>query len=313
MRFGLSATLVIVLLVACAQPPRDVERELKLAMQTRCLRLDNAIEAQDEKRIQHVISDTSNLVERNFAVLVKFSESSDVDERRLSAFGFGFSTKQEAINLLFELLNDSSPLVQRYAATAIAFQYYFFDRTDIKPKAVSTLENILLNSKHEDARWGAAHALFWLLEEKDKQKHTDILVKALADSHLGVRTEIVRTLGKIKAKKAENAIIQKVFEDPAIKRSPLEIMSPIEPQLIALLKINAAVALSEIKSEQAIPYLIELLKDDEKKVVQAALFSLRRITGAGIELPNYADWKEWYRQYKQEKEKKRGKDAGRKG
>jgi HEAT repeat protein len=174
---------------------------------------------------------------------------------------------------LIQLLRDSSALVRLAAASALG-------RLQVKEAVPDLFEMI---AKGTGPGVAAAWALTQLVDIGNLIHH---LIKLLEDSELRVKCEAVAALGFIGRSEAAPHLLQFIKNPPwgpsapneanftkdlmsVLNGPPLEVISP----LLDLAGI-AAWALGTIGSEEAVPYLMQLLKHPASGLKGAAAWSL---------------------------------------
>ncbi len=207
------------------------------------------------------------------AVVETASTSEDPSRRELAVCALGFSERPESVAHLEPRLADPVSTVRGTAAAAIGFLN--------PPNPPVEKIGALLDDADAYVRQAALFAIK-LVAKPTAPLPADVLqkVKRLAqeDARVEVRNEAVIALGRIQAKDTVDLLWRKCLEDES-----------------ALVRRNAAFSLGLFGSNarEAVPRLVDRLKDGETMVVEVAHWALKKITGRVEADRTYASWADW--------------------
>jgi hypothetical protein len=136
----------------------------------------------------------------------------------------------------------------------------------------------MLAETNPDLRQAALFGLGMLVTDQNDRGMIDAIHKALGDPDVNVRNDAVILVRKMRRKESIPLLVPALLKDP-------------EP----LVRQNAALALGMMgkDAEGVTPYLIELLKDESNKAVEAAWRALNKIHDKDFDR-SYATWRDWY-------------------
>lgn len=221
------------------------------------VRLEQEISAETQKRFDEVVNDLAN--------------SPDPDRRGLAAFALGLSHRPEAAAYLSDRLVDPDKVVRANILGALGY---------LRP-AEPPLDKVYPHLSDPDPHVRLA-ALFALKEMLPPGMETPILDRVhafLDDVQDEARNEAVLVLKALRRPESMPLLIKKGLRDPSF-----------------LVRSNAALALAEYGADaaDAVPVLIERLRDSEASVIRAVYFALTKITGRQDADRSYSNWREWY-------------------
>jgi HEAT repeat protein len=209
-------------------------------------------------------------------------ESSDASAVRAAIMDLGYEKAGEVYPVLVERLNDPNPGIQHAAVLSLG-RYGRADAIEelVKPK--------IFRSPTPNIRWAAVAALGKLGD----YRVIDDILKAVDDPEWIVRTQAVTEIkGKIKdvisrrgVRLARVLIHMLSLENEEIVDLAIEGFQEFGQGCLPLLhealisasatvRANAARALGRLKSRQSVPYLVDLLQDEEWKVRASAAEAL---------------------------------------
>ncbi|MDJ0618918.1 MAG: HEAT repeat domain-containing protein [Calothrix sp. MO_192.B10] len=194
--------------------------------------------------------------------LIQLLEHEASDVRSGAAYALGEIKSEAAIPGLIQLLEDETSDVRSGAAYALG---------EIKSEAAIPGLIQLLKDETSDVRSGAAYAL----GEIKSEAAIPGLIQLLEDEDPDVRSDAAYALGEIKSEAAIPGLIQLLeYEDPDVRSGAADVLGEIEflflKDKVFDVRDSAASALGEIKSEAAIPGLIQLLEHEDPDVRDSA-------------------------------------------
>lgn len=215
-------------------------------------------------------------IDRRFdSIVQRAAAEKDPWRRELAVSALGFSQRPEAVAHIEPHLTDPLPSVRGTAAAAIGF---------LRPSN-PPMEKIeaLLNDPDTYARQAALFSIKNLSRPDRRPSDAAIArIKELArsDPSFGVRNEAVLALGRI----LDESSIELLSRECLVDEN-------------SLVRSNAATVLAGFKGKarNAVPLLIDRLKDGEPGVVQRAHFALKAITGLDLD-PQYGSWSDWLKE-----------------
>lgn len=258
------------LLTGCFGPPPDLERELVEAVAEHRLRFDAALDSQEAFRVEVETEALGRLAQANFVSLLAALASADPAHQEAAAFALGFSRNRAAAVPLAEATESERPALRAFAVAALGM----LGCRDVPLEP--------FRKRLGDGAWQVRHAALFGLRTLASPATPAWLVEAvqgcLADSVMDVRNEAVLVLGRAGGAASVDAIASRSLKDPE-----------------ALVRQNAARALGAIgkPAGKATPALIESLRDEDTRVVDAAWTSLRWIHGVDLDR-SFESWRDWY-------------------
>lgn len=249
---------------------------------------ESAMAKQDAKGVTLLDAEITLLVEKNVEVFKIVLKSIDDSTRATAAAALGYIKEDELVPLLVEALHDFSPYVRRNAANSLGQIGYgntphwelinllSDDDPSVRSAASFAFIGIVRQENPDDKT----------LDEKTKVRNSEMmsaLIKALDDGSVEVRNHALQALGVLGRKEEIKPIAEHALKEK-----------------VPLVKEAAAIILGRFKDNTANPYLIEMLKDYDTNVVEAAGIALREINKVHFG-GYYARWRDWY----EEQEKKR--------
>jgi hypothetical protein len=214
---------------------------------------------QDAQMLGVLRSDLRRLNTDSFDVLIKCLSSKNQEMQGYAAFALGFSATNHPDNAV------------RGNAIAALGQLGF---ADVSPEPFQRL----VKDPIPDVRQAALFGLTILAGPKGDLGMLDEVHQCLEDPDPQVRAEALIVLRKLRRKESVPPILAISIKD-------------LEPQVRA----GAAQVLGAIGKEakEATPFLVEMLKDEYHKVVEAAWIALNKIHEKDLDR-SYSTWRDWY-------------------
>lgn len=267
-----SALLVALAAARCSSGPSSEEVTLDLFSRIAFLfeHYNGALGNQDPLRLEGVTSELRRVVLAHYPRVLEGLSSADPVIRADAAFALGFSKERGAAGPLAAAASDPESPVRSNAIASLGMLGFEEVPTEPFAKAVD-----------DPVREVRMAALFGLRPLVDETKDRGLLAKIhgkLSDPDMNVRNEALILLRKMKRKESVEILVGKPLRDP-------------DP----LVRSNAALTLGVIGANAlgANPFLIEMLRDEDSKVVDSAWRSLNRINDKDFDR-SYATWRDWY-------------------
>jgi len=268
----LAPVLIALAASGCSSGPSSEEITLDIFSRIAFLfeHYNAALSNQDPLRLEGITSELRRLVAVHYPRVLGGLASADSVVRADAAFALGFSREQGAISPLSAAATDPDVAVRSNAIASLGM--LAFDEIPSEPFA---------RAMEDPVREVRLAALFGLRPLVDETKDRGLLGKIhakLTDPDSFVRNEAIILLRKTKRRESVDVLLGKPIRDP-------------DP----LVRSNAALTLGVIgaASLPANPFLIEMLRDEEAKVVDSAWRSLNRINEKDFDR-SYATWRDWY-------------------
>lgn len=284
MKFCISALGAAVLFGACASPPDSMKVGPADFYDWIELRLEEYNAAVDQGSLgsQAVLSGRmkQQIDLRYDAIVERASSDDDANKRAIAVSALGFSQRPEAMAHLLPRLDDPVPGVRGSAAAAIGY-------LNPPQPPMEKLETLLQDSDVY-VRHGALFAIKLLAKPErppSKLAMERIIVLARDDADFGIRNEAVLVMGTVK--------------DPSTILEPLARKCLVDESF--LVRGNAALVLARFgyTARQAVPLLIDRLKDGETSVVEKAHYALKAITGRVDADRQWGSWMDWLKELSQ--------------
>ncbi|MFN3484126.1 MAG: HEAT repeat domain-containing protein [Planctomycetota bacterium] len=263
-----------VLLVAAACRSAPTEEEIVEGVFARLAehfpRFVEAYAAQDPVPLARQEAEIARLVGAHFDRVRSGLASDSLERRALAAFGLGFSRNPAAVGPLVEAAAHPEGYLRARAIAALGM----LGLRDVPAEPFRKL----LDDPAWEVRLSAVHGLRHLLSEKDDRGLLSKILEKLDDPVMDVRNETLILLRALRRAEALEPVRVKGLRDP-------------DPTVRA----NAALALAALgpAAKVANAQLIELLRDETTKVVEAAWTALNRINEKDFDR-SYATWRDWY-------------------
>jgi len=257
---------------SCSSGPDDDERSEELYDRIAYLRaaFDTAYADYNTVALEAVGQELRRHAARDLELFGQDLKGSHPQRRQLAAFALAFSVDPKAQEHLIRATKDTDPSVVEVALVALGM--CAFENTPLE----------IFRSNFSSPSWRIRQAALYGLRFQLKEGKTGALltdvVKLLEDKQMDVRNEALIVLRRMATGEAVEPIVRLCLKDPH-----------------PLIRQNAAITLSAlgVKAREATPQLIEMLKDDDTKVVEAAWTALNRIHGKDLDR-TYATWRDWY-------------------
>jgi hypothetical protein len=209
-------------------------------------------------------------VSKEFEAVLEGLGSNDPDRRAVAAFALGFSRNRGAVAPLEAASSAPEPGVRANAVASLGV--LGFEDVPVEPFRK------LLEDPHATVREAVLFGLRQLVDEKNDRGLLEAVHARLSDAVANVRNEALILLRKCRRGESVQPILKTVVRD----REPL-------------VRMNAAVTLGKIgaAAQAATPALVEMLRDEESKVVDAAYKALNLIHEKDFDR-SYGTWKDWY-------------------
>jgi HEAT repeat protein len=256
----------------CAGGPSPEERE-EIAFKRIDLllgRYNAALEMRDPLRLESAAGELRQLVTTEFAIVTAVTAKGSPERRAAAASALGFSRNRDAVGILVEATRAAE--VETRANAAAALGMLAFSDTD----PARLLE--LLSDPSSRVRGAALFGIRSMAGDANAAALVAPVLRMLDDADASVRNEALVVLRKLRRPEAREAILEKSARDP----------DPV-------VRANAALAVGAFGREGAAanPRLIEMLRDETSKVVEAAWAALNRINEKDFDR-SYGTWREWY-------------------
>ncbi len=266
------AALLLLLPAACAGAPDEEERNLQLfdALAKLMIEYSDAHVRGDPVPIEAHTVRLQRLVKPEFPRVLEGLSSGDPGRQAEAAFGLGFSQNRAAVQPLVDATASPNPVVRHNAVAALGMLGFADIPNDPFRK--------LLEDADPGVREAALFGLRQLVDERSDRGLLEPLHARLADPVKNVRNEALILLRKLKKKESVDPVVKHCLRD----REPL-------------IRMNAAVTLGALDAAAApaTPHLVEMLRDEETKVVDAAYKALNRIHSKDLDR-SYGTWRDWY-------------------
>jgi HEAT repeat protein len=260
------------LVSGCGSGPSSQEITLDLFNRIAFLfeHYNNALANQDPTRLEGVTSELRRVVAAHQSRILDGLSAPDPVLRADAAFALGFSKDRAAIAPLATATADPEISVRANAIASLGM--LGFEDVPVAP---------FERGLEDPAREIRMSALFGLRPLVDETKDHGLLGKIhekLADADVNVRNEALILLRKLRRKESVAVLLGKPIRDPD-----------------SLVRSNAALTLGVIGPSAlgANPFLIEMLRDEDTKVVDSAWRALNRINEKDFDR-SYPTWRDWY-------------------
>lgn len=201
------------------------------------------------------------------------NEREEIPVRLAAAVGLGLMGNEQGIKFLIDQLKSSDEKIRASAVEAL--------RTIGKPATRLLIE--AAKSKNPLQRWGAVAAL----GETGDPKAVPILLRALRDEDENVRAVAAASLGKLRYSRAAPQLVRALADKSERVQAHAEwalenigdeaIPAVMEGAKRTATRFRAFRLLGRLKAQQAVPLLIEGLKDREPEIRAIAAWALGEI------------------------------------
>ncbi len=268
-----SAAFLLAALAACSGAPSEEDRVLTVYDRVAYLlaKYNEALGAAEGLPLDAATNDLRRLAAAEFDRLLAGLSSEDPVRRSEAAFALGFSRRREALDPLLRASTAPEAVVRANAAAALGMLGF--------EEGVAPAFGKLLNDAEPEVRLSALFGLRTLVDEQRDLGLLPSVHARLTDPSVGVRNEALILLRDMKRKESIEPILGNSIKD-------------VEP----LVRANAALALGAVGpagAKTTTPPLIEMLRDEEAKVVESAWKALALINAKDFDR-SYATWRDWY-------------------
>jgi len=232
---------------------------------------DAALDSRDYTEQARIEVSIVREAQRRYDQLVReCAEDPVVRHRVLATFALGFSKRVEAGPVLRARLDDADPEVRVIAAVGLG-------QLKVPDPPIDRIKQ-MLDEPEPYVRRGALFALKLMLAPGNDGGLGPRLVGLLDDVDWSLRNEAVLVLREVRKAEFLEPLASKGFKDA-----------------MWLVRYNAALAVGMYgaAADAYIPHLIELLRDLEAAVVEAAHWAIKRVTGKDFDR-SYHSWRDWY-------------------
>lgn len=229
-----------------------------------------AYAASDYQAVSAIRNDFHRLNAEGGRILLAALQSKNEDDQGYAAFALGFSDSRTVVEPLVALTSHRNETVRGNAIVALG--NLGFQDIPLEPFIR------LLKDPIAQVRQAALFGLSLLPLDRDSRNiQADVYAK-LSDPDWAVRNEALIVCRKMKRPDSVHPILDGPIQDRE-----------------ALVRASAALALGSIGREarDATPFLIELLKDVDHRVVDGAWTALNRIHDKDFDR-SYATWRDWF-------------------
>lgn len=268
----LLAVALLALLSSCSGTPSEQELALRLFDHVAYLlaKYNAALASQEALPLDAATSDLRKVAEADFDRLLEGLAGEDPERRADAAFALGFSRRKEAVEPLARACASTDAVLRRNAGAALGMLGF--------EEAAPTVGK-LLEDPEPEVREAALFGLRAIVDETRDAGLLPAVHARLGDRAVGVRNEALILLRDMKRTESAEPILSRSIKD-------------VEP----LVRANAALALGSIGPAAAklvTPHLIEMLRDEESKVVESAWKALSLVNEKDFDR-SYATWRDWY-------------------
>jgi hypothetical protein len=265
--------LLVSALGACAGAPSEDERVLTLFDRVAYLlaQYNAALATQEGLPLDAATNDLRKLAAAEFDRLAAGLAGGDAVRQGEAAFALGFSRRREAVAPLLAACASPDAVVRANAIAALGMLGF-------EDGVVPAFQKLLGDAEAE-VRLAALFGLRTLVDETRDLGLLPAVHARLADPATGVRNEALILLRDMKRKESVEPILTRSIKD-------------VEP----LVRANAALAVGAVGpavAKVATPPLIEMLRDEETKVVDSAWKALTVLNQKDFDR-SYATWRDWY-------------------
>jgi len=256
---------------SCAGSPEDDRNELVMDRAAFLFRhYSEAQKNQDGQMLTVLRGDLRKLNTEGSDVLIRLLAGRNQEAQGYAAFVLGFSANRAAIAPLVQASDSPEETVRGNAIAALG-QLGFSD-APLEPFRK------LLKDPLPEIRQAALFGLSWLVDPKNDLGMLGEVHACLNDPDAHVRAEALIVLRKTRRRESVTPILAGPVKDS-------------EP----MVRAAAAVALGAMgrDAQEATPFLVEMLKDEHHRVVEAAWSALNKIHDKDLDR-SYSTWRDWY-------------------
>lgn len=254
--------LLVLLSARCSGPEGRGEPALFDAIAERRATINAALETQEAFRMEVEAATLGRLVRENFDDVLAGLGSEDGARREAAAFALGFSRNRLALDPLRAAAARGDPSLRAFAIASIGMLGFRDTPMDIFEKA--------LGDDDWQVRLSALFGLRHLVTPGCPAAVLAAVHARLQDPVTGIRNEAVLVLAKVATPAALEILLSRAVRDP-------------EP----LVRQNAARALGAVRrpAEKILPVLLEMSRDGDPRVAEAADAALRWVEAGRVDTP----------------------------
>jgi hypothetical protein len=274
MRKIILSVLLLPALGACSSTPDEEERVEDLYLRLRYLRaaFETSYADHNPASLDAVSRELRLHARRDLELFGRDLRKGSLRKKEIAAFVLAFSHNRKAQGWLIDAARDPDLAVRGIAIASLGLLQMSDTPIDVFRQN--------LNSPDWYLRQAALYGLRYQLKQGETGGLLTDVVKLLRDIRMDVRNEALIVLRRMRSKESISPIVEVSLKDssPHVRQS-------------------AAITLSVFGEEgsASVPHLIETLRDDDTKVVEAAWTALRQITGEDFDR-SYDRWRDWYQE-----------------
>jgi len=257
-------------LCGCASTEEEEDNDILLRARILFKNFSGAYGAGDYQSVDAIRNDFRRLTAEGGGVLLHALHSKNEDDQGYAAFALGFSDSRAVIEPITALTSSRNETVRGNAIVALGNLGF--------PDMPTEPFVRLMKDPNPQVRQAALFGLALLPLDRDSRNLQSEVYAKLSDPDWSVRNEALIVCRKMKRPDSVTPILDGPLQD----REPL-------------VRANAALALGAIGREarEATPFLIELLKDSDHRVVDGAWTALNRIHDKDFDR-SYSTWRDWF-------------------
>jgi HEAT repeat protein len=257
-------------LSGCASTDEEEDNDILIRARILFKNFSGAYGAADYQAVNAIRNDFIRLNAEGGRILLAALQSKNEDDQGYAAFALGFSDSRTAVGPLVTATSHRNETVRGNAIVALG--NLGFQDIPLEPFIR------LMKDPNPQVRQAALFGLSLLPLDRDSRNIQGDVYAKLSDSDWAVRNEALIVCRKMKRPDSVTPILD----------GPLQDREPV-------VRASAALALGSIGREarEATPFLIELLKDVDHRVVDGAWTALNRIHDKDFDR-SYATWRDWF-------------------
>jgi len=271
-RYFLATLLLLPLGYSGCASREETEYDPEVMLRARILfkNFSGAYAAQDTQSVGAIRNDFRRLCGEAGGALLQALASKNEDDQGYAAFALGFSESRAAVAPLAAATAHRNETVRGNAIVALGNLGFMDVPTEPFVR--------LLGDPLPAIRQAALFGLSLLPLEKDARNLQKDIYARLDDPDWQVRNEALIVLRRMKRPDS----VAPILDGPLHDKEPM-------------VRASAALALGAIgrEAKESTPFLIEMLKDDDHRVVEGVWTALCRIHEKDFDR-SYATWRDWY-------------------